>query len=210
MNILSKQKMILTFIVMTVLILTLTSLSLATENPAIPKLEKPIFVTSCGQSPDFGTADLLGRRAGLEMTVNHVAQPGDISGFKTLIIVLGGSGKGLGAAGIDIPEEVKRVEALVKKANEEGMYILGMHIGGVDRRGPVSADFVTFAAEADYLIVRVDGNEDGYFTNIAEENEIPLFLIERTPELVGIFTEMFTEETEEVVEEVTEKSEVKN
>jgi len=196
MKIIDKQKVLLYFTIVLFLMLTLTSLNLATENPPLPKLEKPIFVTSCGQSPDFGTVDLLGRRAGVEMKVNHVALPEEIVGYKTLIIVIGGSGKGLGAAGIDIPEEVKRVEELIKKASEEEIFILGMHIGGVDRRGPVSADFVPFAAEADYLVVRTDGNEDGFFTNVAEENEIPLFLIEKTPELVDIFKEMFAEENE--------------
>ena len=92
--------------------------------------------------PDFGTVDLLARRAGIEMKVNHVAQPEEIVGYKTLIIVIGGSGKGLGAAGIDIPTEVKRVEEVIKKAREEGIFILGMHIGGMDRRGPTSASFV--------------------------------------------------------------------
>ena len=87
--------------------------------------------------------------------------------------------------------EIKRVEDVIKKAREEKIFILGMHIGGIDRRGPVSQDFIPFAAEVDYLIVRTDGNEDGFFTNVAKEKEIPLFLIEKSSELVGIFKEIF-------------------
>ena len=192
----NKQKLLLIFLVITALSLTSFSFCLATENPALPKLEKPIFVTSCGQSPEYGTAQLLGKRAGLEMKADPLAKPADIIGFKTLIIVIGGSGKGLGAAGIDTPAEIKRVEDVIKKAREEKIFILGMHIGGIDRRGPVSQDFIPFAAEADYLIVRTDGNEDGFFTNVAKEKQIPLFLIEKSPELVDIFKVMFTEEEE--------------
>jgi hypothetical protein len=193
MRIINKQKLLLIFSVMTALILNSVSFCLAIENPALPKLEKPIFVTSCGQSPDYGTAELLGKRAGLEMKADSLAEPEDIIGFKTLIIVIGGSGKGLGAAGIDVPQEVKRVEDLIKKAREEKMFILGMHIGGLDRRGPVSQEFVPFAAQVDYLIVRTDGNADGFFTNIAKEKQIPLYLIEKSPELVDIYKIMFTE-----------------
>jgi hypothetical protein len=191
MRIINKQKLLLIFSVMTALILNSVSFCLAIENPALPKLEKPIFVTSCGQSPDYGTAELLGKRAGLEMKADSLAEPEDIIGFKTLIIVIGGSGKGLGAAGIDVPQEVKRVEDLIKKAREEKMFILGMHIGGLDRRGPVSQEFVPFAAQVDYLIVRTDGNADGFFTNIAKEKQIPLYLIEKSPELVDIYKIIF-------------------
>ncbi len=68
---------------------------------------------------------------------------------------------------------------------------MGMHLGGVDRRGPISEQFVPFATKVDYLIVRKDGNRDGYFTKVAEELKIPLFLIEKNVELVEILKEIF-------------------
>jgi len=190
--VINQRSFLFRFSIILIIVLSLSSLGFAIENPSLPSLNKPIFVTSCGQSPDYGVVDLLGkRRAGLELKVNPLAKPDDLIGFKTLIIVIGGSGKGLGAAGIDVPEEVKRVEELIKKAKEEGIFILGMHLGGVERRGPVSQEFVPFAAKVDYLIVRTDGNEDGFFTNVAKEKEIPLFLIEKSVELVEILKEIF-------------------
>ena len=191
MMVINEKRVFFGFSIILIIILILGSFCLAREKPPLPRLEKPIFVTSCGQSPDYGMVDLLGRRAGLEVKVNPTAKPDDISGFKTLIIVIGGSGKGLGAAGIDVPEELKRVEELIKKAREDGIFILGMHLGGVARRGPVSEQFVPFAKKVDYLIVREDGNKDGYFTKVAEEYKIPLFLIEKSIELVEILKEIF-------------------
>ena len=114
MMVFNKKRVFFGFSMILIIILILGLFCLAKENPPLPELEKPIFVTSCGQSPDYGVVDLLGRRrAGLEITADPTAEPGDIVGFKTLIMVIGGSGKGLGAAGIDIPEELKRVEELI-------------------------------------------------------------------------------------------------
>lgn len=192
MMVINEKRVFFGFSMVLIIILILGSFCLAVENPPLPRLEKPIFVTSCGQSPDYGVVDLLGRRsAGLEIIANPTATPDDIEGFKTLIIVIGGSGKGLGAAGIDVPKELERVEELIKKAKEEEIFILGMHLGGVDRRGPISEQFIPFAAKVNYLIVREDGNRDGYFTKIAEELKIPLFLIVKNVELVEILKEIF-------------------
>jgi ureidoglycolate hydrolase len=70
------------------------------------------------------------------------------------------------------------------------MFILGMHIGGIERRGTTSQKFIPFAAQVDYLIVRTDGNADGFFTNVAKEKQIPLFLFEKSIELVDILKEI--------------------
>ncbi len=155
----NEKRVFFGFSMILIIILVLGSFCLAEENPPLPRLEKPIFVTSCGQSPDYGVVDLLGkRRAGLEIIANPTAESDDIEGFKTLIMVIGGSGKGLGAAGIDVPEELKRVEELIKKAKEEGIFVLGMHLGGVDRRGPISEQFVPFATKVDYCHLFVQAN----------------------------------------------------
>ena len=88
------------------------------DPPTRDNIIKPILLTSCGQSPDYGIPNLLGKRIGLEMEAAPLAGPDDISGFKTLIIVIGGSGKGLGAAGVDIPEEV--YDEVVLRGREKG------------------------------------------------------------------------------------------
>jgi len=196
---LNRKHVFLGFLLIFVFILILGSFCLTGEEPPLPKLEKPplprlekpIFLTSCGQSPDYGIPHLLGKRIGLEMKMASFAAPDDIVGFKTLIIVIGGSGKGLGAAGVDIPDEVERVKEVIKKAREEKIYILGMHLGGEARRGRTSECFIPFAAEVDYLIVREEGNMDGYFTKVSEENDIPLYLMKKNPELTKILEEIF-------------------
>ena len=54
--------------------------------------------------------------------------------MKTLIIIIGVSGKGLGEAGVKIEKEVERAKALIAACKEKGIKIIGMHLGGVERR----------------------------------------------------------------------------
>ena len=102
----------------------------------------------------------------------------------------GGSGKGLGAAGLDIPTELERCKALVATAKEKGVKILAMHIGGQDRRGPNSEPFLTFMGDADFAVVRADGNADEYFTKLCAEKNVPLYTIEKTGDLRKVMPEL--------------------
>ena len=67
---------------------------------------------------------------------------------------------------------------------------MALHIGGPDRRGPNSAPFLTFAGDANFMIVREDGNADGYFTNLSTEKNVPMYTIQKTGDLRKIMPEM--------------------
>jgi len=164
------------------------------QQPELPSADLPILITSCGQSSDANIVSLLSKRIGLEHTYEGLIKAEALNNFKTLILVIGGSGKGLGAAGVDIPWEIERCNKLIEKAREEKMYIIGMHIGGEDRRGPNSASFIPFAAKVDYLIVKDSGNKDGYFTQIATENKIPLYIIIESIDVQELLKKIFNVE----------------
>ena len=167
--------------------------------------ESPAFIASVGQSAGAQQARVLAMRAGLEFTFEARPAPEMLEGHKTLIVVLGASTKGLGAAGVDIDAEIAWATALFEKARESGMSIVAMHIEGGTRRGP-SSDRVntTFAPLVDHLIVKgaspgqdwaeaeeANGNADGLFTTIAAENGIPITYITRTLEAVGALQQLF-------------------
>jgi hypothetical protein len=90
-----------------------------------------------------------------------------------------------------VPDEKKRCDDLLAAARKHDMYIIGMHIGGEERRGPVSENFVPYAAKVDYLIIKEDGNMDGYFSQIAEENTIPLHTIQKSMEVANLLKQIF-------------------
>jgi len=167
--------------------------------------ESPAFIASVGQSAGAMQARVLADRAGLEFTFEARPAPEMLEGHKTLIVVLGASTKGLGAAGVDMDAEIAWATALFEKARASGMSIVAMHIEGGTRRGP-SSDRVntTFAPLVDHLIVKgaspdqawaeaeeADGNADGLFTTIAAEEGIPITYIAKTLEAVGALQQLF-------------------
>lgn len=172
------------------LVLALSAAAFA-DNPALPKFEEPVLLTPFGQSQDANAIKLMMKKIDLDYNLTVTADTADWSKVKTLIVVLGGSGKGLGAAGLDIPSEQARSTALMAAAKEHGVKVLAMHTGGKDRRGPNSEPFLGFAGDADYMIVRADGNEDGYFTKLCGEKNVPLYSIEKVTELRKVMPEIF-------------------
>lgn len=156
------------------------------------KFEKPILITSIGQSADLQMANVLMKKAGVENTLNKLITDKELTDQKTLILVIGGSSKGLGAAGIKVEDELKRAEKLIKVAKDKGIKLVGLHIGGKPRRGDLSDKFVYVAApQCDYLIVVEDGNKDGEFSKISTEKNIKLVLVPKISEAVEPLKEIF-------------------
>ena len=81
----------------------------------------PAILTSIGQSADVDIANTLCTKAGIEVTMNKNITGADLpDDCKTLILAVGGSSKGLGAAGIDADQELARTDALISAAKEKG------------------------------------------------------------------------------------------
>lgn len=167
-------------IVLCVALLTVAS---AQETPVKP--EPPILVTSAGQALDGFTVHTLMERAGLESDYDILAEAARVADYKTLIVVFGASIKGFGAAGITAQTELERTKALLNEARDNNVTLIGVHIGGEERRGGLSEPFVEAVAPAvDILVVAKSGNDDGYFSDTSAEMAIPLLLIDQ-PLTVG-------------------------
>jgi len=147
--------------------LALTNVAQAAGLPE-PIFEGPVLITSVGQSADGQLVKVLADRVGLAYTYDTLALASAVKDFKTLILVVGGSSKGLGAAGINQDQEEARAKAVIAAAKDAGTKILFMHVGGEARRGDLTDRFVTIvAATSQYLIIVADGNKDGFMTNAA-------------------------------------------
>lgn len=137
--------------------------------------EQPVILTSIGQSADVEMVKSLMDNGKLEYTLDKLITGSELGDEKTLILAVGGSSKGLGAAGIDADEELARTNELVQAAQDKEMKIIVMHIGGENRRGELSDKFIgPSASGADFIIIVEEGNKDGMFTKIASENDIPM------------------------------------
>lgn len=153
---------------------------------------QPVLITSAGQSADILMAKILAKKAGLRFVFNKTATAADLDTVKSVLIVCGGSTKGLGAAKIDKEQEYKRVEKLINAAKKQGIKIIAVHLGGKSRRGALSDYFNKLVAEnADYLIVVKAGNEDGFFTDIAKKRNIGLDLPEKIVEVQALLEKTY-------------------
>lgn len=132
------------------------------------QFEQPLLITSVGQSADGQMVRVLAQRGGLNFTYDSLADAGAVSGYRTVVLVVGGSSKGLGAAGINPDQEEQRAQALIAAARSAGTGVIVMHVGGEARRGDLTDRFVRAAApKADYMIVVAEGNMDNLFGQLA-------------------------------------------
>ena len=158
-----------------------------------PKFAEPILLTTCGQSADGMSAKLLLQRDSLAFDYQPQATAEQLPGHGSLIIVVGGSSKGLGAAKISTDDETARVVQLLAAAQASEVPILALHLGGPSRRGSLSDPFNLLGAEhAHHIIVVKGGDDDQFFTKLAAEHEIPLQTVDKTLDVAGLLKALYS------------------
>ena len=148
-----------------------------TLNLKAPIADKPALLTSSGQSADIEMVKVLLDRAKLPYKMDaKIAAPALAgTGAKSLVLVLGGSSKGLGQAKGGTDQELARVKALLQKAKAAKIPVMALHIGGESRRGPLSDPFISpVAGQCDQVVVLAGGNKDKLFTRLTQTNRVPL------------------------------------
>lgn len=152
----------------------------------------PILVTSLGQSLDAFQVQLAVKRSGVPYQYDAHAEPAALGEAKTLFLAVGASLKGFGDAGITINDELARASHLIEAAKAKGMMIVVVHMGGADRRDPLSNQLINLAApQANLLIIRSDSDADGLFAGISKQKNIPLIVLESVAEMKKPLAELF-------------------
>ena len=153
----------------------------------------PAVLTSIGQSADVEIVGTLCNKAGVEVELNNTITADELSAdCKTLLLAVGGSSKGLGAAGIDADQELARTDALLKKADELGITVVALHTGGSARRGTLSDSFISPAfAAADIAIVVSEGDGDGLMSGILAGNSTPSAYVEQVADCIETLKTLF-------------------
>jgi len=179
-------------ILVSLFLFTITAFSVQERKVPSPTFEQPLLITSAGQSAEVQLASVLAKRAALDFRLLKLANPADLENIKTLVLVLGVSMKGLGAAGLDLAKEKERISILIKEAEKKKIPILFLHLGGEARRGQLSDDMVTpFLPYGKMVIVVKSGNKDKLFNRICDENNIPLIEVEKTVDALAPLKEAF-------------------
>ena len=124
-----------------------------------------VTITSVGQTSDGMLVKVLMKGMAVDPGYNSGLTAQALGSQKALIVVVGGSSKGLGAAGLTLDQERSRARLLLQEARKRGIRVLLMHIGGARRRGELTDTFIeTTVGLADRLIVVAPGNLDGIFS----------------------------------------------
>ncbi|MFP4211416.1 MAG: DUF6305 family protein [Alkalispirochaeta sp.] len=162
------------------LLVVLGTLSIGAEAPS-GFAGSPAMLTSVGQSADVEMIRVLMTRSRLDFTMDVLVEADELSDeFGTLVIVIGGSSKGLGAAGISADAEMERADALIDRARDLDMAIIAVHVGGEARRGALSDGFIELGVPAsDYVIAVEAGDKDGLISDLADDADVPVTLVPR-------------------------------
>jgi hypothetical protein len=146
--------------------------------------KEPVLITSAGQSADAQMVKVLVDRNKIVQKFDPLAEPQHLREVKSVIIVIGGSAKGLGAAGIDSDKEASRVQKLLARVKELNLPLVAIHIGGKAKRGELSDRFINLVSpRASILMVLKEGDSDQIFSNTAARNNIPLLIVDKIAEL---------------------------
>ncbi len=200
--------------------------SLGLSQTDIPKAQLPVLTTSAGQSADVTTLNIIMEQAKVkfdfcdvptaEMIKNgvglgdqkskegfHVEIKTDLEKFKkgtpykTIIFAIGASLKGMGASGLTVDREVKRLKELIDYCKKNKIFIIAVHSGGESKRGAPGSDnekmIDAVAPFADYIIAVKDSNKDGRFTKIANEKGIPFTEVKYALNIVELMKKVFQE-----------------
>ena len=128
------------------------------------KAQLPVLTTSAGQSADVNTLNVIMEQAGVKYdycdvpTVEmlkdgvglgdkksaegfHVEVNTDLTKFKkgtpykTIVFAIGASLKGMGASGLTIVDEIRRLKSLIDYCKKNKIFIIAVHAGGESKRG---------------------------------------------------------------------------
>jgi hypothetical protein len=173
--------------------LLLAALVGASAASAQGPFERPGLLTSVGQSSDIAIVKVVvNTQLKLDLVVKPLATAVDLEGMKTLVVVVGASTKGLGAAGLDVEKEVARGGALLKAARDKGIRMIVLHTGGEARRGKTSNDMIeAMVPGADQVIVVATGNKDKLFNTLAARRNTPVVEVERATALADALKPLF-------------------
>jgi hypothetical protein len=200
-------------------------LAQAADSEDIPQAQYPVLTTSAGQSTDVETLNIIAEEAGVAYdycdvptaeilkdgvglggresadTGFHVEIHSDLdkypkgTAYKTIIFAIGASLKGMGASGLTIEDEEKRLKEVIDYCKKNGIFIIALHVGGVSKRGAPGGDnekmIDAVAPYADYIIAAKDSNKDGRFSSIAKEKGIPFTEVEYALGVVDILKKAF-------------------
>jgi len=126
---------------------------------------EPLLITNVGQGAESAMVNTMCRVQKVAAELKDTIKAEELAGkdgkplYSFIAVVVGYSGKGMGAAGVNLDQELARATALLKKAQALKIPVIAMHIGGFDRRGESSDKLIKEVLKyANHAIFVASGN----------------------------------------------------
>ncbi len=164
---------------------------------SLPSLPKPIakeyvLITSAGQGTDAYIINDIANKLMIHNYFMPQAEKSDLEIASTIVFVVDYSSIGEKLHRISYDAEKKRIEELLEKSKEKNLAVITVYIGGKQQRDKRTDELLSLiSAESDYLIGIKNANSDGFLTELAKHNKIPLTLINGVSNLSEPFASAF-------------------
>ena len=158
-------------------------------------LSDSVLITSVGQNLDALIIKTIFDAIKVVADFLPVAPPEALADYDQVIVSPGISYKGIAAAGMTVRDELNRAGAIVDAASQYSRQIILIYLGGFLQGDAKSQELIeVLAPKADFIIVYKDcGGPIEYFKRVAEEQGIPMVIIENlgnlSEELSCIFSQ---------------------
>ena len=164
---------------------------------SLPSLPKPIakeyaLITSAGQGTDAYIINDIANKLMIHNYFMPQAEVGNLDIVSTIVFVVGYSSIGEKLHGINYDVEKQRIVDLVNKSKEKDLVVITLYIGGKQQRDKRTEELLgIIAPETDYLIGTKEANNDGFLSELAKSNKIPLTLVNGVNDLSEPFASAF-------------------
>lgn len=171
-----------------------TEVDLALDAIWLGALEgETVYLTTTGQADiDIVEGILLASDVlETEYTKDNLLEASEVEDGAMVILVVGTSSKGLGAAGTDTTAENARAQAFALAAGQDKITLITVHVGGSGRRGSLSDTIIASGCtNTNLILVVAGGNTDNYFNTLAGATT-PLHQYSTAAKVVMAFRTLF-------------------
>ena len=162
--------------------------------PGLPRpiAKAPVVITSAGQSTDTYIIHDISNQLMIRSFFMPQAEDIDIKDIKTIVFSVDYSSLGTQYKDISYDEEKRRISKLIKKAKDKGLTVLTIVLGGKQPNEKKTEELLKLIGnQTDYFIgLRGSGNEE-ILTELAENRDIPLTLVDEVNDISEPYASAF-------------------
>lgn len=163
----------------------------------LPSLPKPIakeyvLVTSAGQGTNSYIINDIVNKLMIHNYFMPQAEQEDIENVNTVVFIVDYSDLGVKLHNTSYEDEKRRIMELVQKSEQEQLSVITLYLGGKKQHLEKAKELLKLiSGHTDYLIGTKNADQDGFLSELAKTNKIPLTLVNGVNDLSEPFASAF-------------------